>query len=142
MKAAYPQHFASAIAPNNVHNSDLGDFYFYDKFVLGEFKEGVNVSFKTSFNLLLTALKHLGTKPFFIISNRINSYSVQPTDYKYLNKVPNLVGIAIVTNDQAGTSSAMLEAQFFKRDFEVFNNLESAKIWGESLLDTYLVNSK
>jgi len=142
MKTSPPHHFANGVAPNHVHVSDIGTIYFYQHCVVGEFNEGVNVSYATGFTLLLTCLKHIGTKPVYLISNRINSYSVQPNDYKYLTKVPNLKGIAVVTKDPVGAANARLEAEFFKKSFEVFNDIDQAKAWGDKLIASYLVKSK
>ncbi len=139
MKAKYPHHFADAIKPRHVQKSDIGSIYFYNNCIVGEFNEGVTVSYKTGFNLLLNCLKHIGAQPFYLISNRVNSYAVQPTDYKYLEKVPNLKGIAIVTLDDFGLTNAKLEAKFFKKEFEVFKNLDAAKAWGDNLIKSYSV---
>ena len=134
MNLKSPQHFLDGNQPQHVQFSDIGTIYFYQNCLVGEFNEGVTVSYSTGFTLLLNCLKHIGAKSFYIISNRRNSYSVQPNDYKYLEKVPNLKGIAIVTIDPKGMNNAMLESKFFKKEFAVFNNLDDAKNWGDHLI--------
>ncbi len=99
-----------------------------------EAKAGVTISFETGFSILLKWTKTIGNKPWVYIANRLNSYAVNPTDYKYLEKVPSLKGLAIVTHDDLGRSNAELEANFFKKPFKVFDNLDKAFDWSNSLL--------
>ena len=81
---------------SDVIENEYATVYFYGNITVVEVNEGVTISFKTGISLLLKSLTLLGTKPFIIISNRINSYSVNPTDYKYLEIVPSLRVLSIV----------------------------------------------
>lgn len=111
--------------------SKAANVYFYETLVIVEVHEGVNLNFKTGFSALLYALQVLKTKNWVYISNRINSYSVTPTDYKYLNNVPSLKGIAIVNKDYIGIENAKMEATFSKKPFVIFNTLLEAVLWAE-----------
>ena len=142
MNLTHPQHFPDGRSPKFVQTSEIGTVYIYERIIVTEFNEGVNVSYTTGFNLLVAVLKHIGNKPYTIISNRINSYSVQPTDYKFLERIPNLKGIAIVAKDAISSANAMLEAKFFTKSFAVFNDLRSASEWSEGLVSSYLTDSK
>lgn len=142
MKNNTSPHFSEDIIPLDVYRSELGVLYFYENLVVGEFNEGTNISFQNGFSLLLKALKYIGTRPIVYISNRVNSYSVQPNDYKYLEKVPNIKAIAIVCHDPMGTSSAALESKFYSKTFGVFRSIREAKNWSDSILETYLTKSK
>lgn len=73
-----------------VLETDIGMVYFYDNIVVFEANEGVTLSYKTSFSILLKCLTIIGARPSVYISNRVNSYSIKPMDYKYLNSVPTL----------------------------------------------------
>lgn len=140
MNLTAPQHFQDGQSPKFVQQSNIGTVYIYEGMIVTEFKEGVNVSYATGFNLLLACLKHIGNDPFTVVSNRINSYSVKPTDYKFLSKVPNLMGVAIVARDAMSSANAMLEAKFFTKSFGVFNDLQSAKQWSEGLVSNYFTD--
>lgn len=142
MKNLNSPHFSDGSELLHVYESDLGTLYFYKHIVVGEFFEGVSLSYQNGFTLLLKALKHIGTRPVVYLSNRVNSYSVQPNDYKYLEKVPNIKGIAIISSDPMGTSSAFLESKFFNKNFAVFNTIQDAHNWGKSILEPYFTKSK
>ncbi|NQX78692.1 hypothetical protein [Gilvibacter sp.] len=135
-------HFDDGRIPRHVQYSALGNIYFYDQLIITEFNEGVNISYVTGIQLLMECLKHIGPKPFIIISNRVNSYSVQPNDYKYLERVPNLNGIAIVAKDSVSAANAMLESKFFTKAFAVFEDIKSASEWSQSLIDPDLTVAK
>ncbi|OAD91343.1 hypothetical protein A7A78_12345 [Aequorivita soesokkakensis] len=114
--------------------TDIGVVYFYGNIVVFEANEGVTLSYKTGFSVLLKGLTIVGTKPFVYISNRTNSYSIKPMDYKYLNKVPTLKCVGIVTYSEVGHSNAELESNFCKKPFRIFENLTEAVIWGKGFL--------
>ncbi|MEP2937332.1 MAG: hypothetical protein ABJM06_02980 [Gilvibacter sp.] len=142
MEKTKSPHFSDGSKLLDVYESRLGTLYFYQHLVIGEFHEGVNLSYQNAFNILLKSLKYIGTRPIVYISNRVNSYSVQPNDYKYLEKVPNIKGIAIVSSDSSGTSSAMLEAKFVNKNFALFSTIQEAQAWGMNILAPYFTKSK
>lgn len=142
MKNSTSPHFSDGSVPLHVYDSALGTIYFYQHIVVGEFNEGVNISYQNAFNILLKSLKYIGSRPIVYISNRVNSYSVQPNDYKYLEKVPNIKGIAIVSSDTMGTSSAMLESKFVTKNFALFSTVQEAKEWGMEILAPHFTKSK
>lgn len=117
-----------------VLETELGTIYFYDNIVMMEAKEDVVLSLKTGIFILLKVISMVGTKPVVYISNRINSYAVAPTDYKYLELIPNLKGIAIVNYLEHLQESTELEKRFFKKPFEAFDNLHDAKVWAYQML--------
>lgn len=114
--------------------TDVGMVYFYDNIVIFEANEGVIMSYKTGFSILLNGLNYLGTKPWVYVSNRVHSYSIKPMDYKYLNNVPTLRAVGVVNYSELGHSNAELEAKFCKKPFQMFDNLTDAFIWGKGYL--------
>ena len=116
--------------------NELGKVHIYKNIIVMEAKSGVTISFETGFSILLNWTKTIGNKPWVYIANRKNSYAVNPTDYKYLEKVPTLKGLAIVTPEGLGRTNAELEANFFKKPFKVFDNLDQAFDWSNSLIDS------
>ncbi|MBV1924371.1 MAG: hypothetical protein KUG68_10135 [Flavobacteriaceae bacterium] len=115
--------------------NELGKAHIYKNIIVMEAKPGVTISFETGFSILLAWTKTIGNHPWVYIANRLNSYAVNPTDYKYLEKVPTLKGFAIVTPGGLGRTNAELEEKFFNKPFKVFNTLDDAFDWSISLLE-------
>ena len=90
MKKLSPHKLPEDIVLKNVLETDIGTVFFYGNIVVFEAKEGIVLSYKNGFSILLKGLKILGAKPWVYISNRVNSYSIKPIDYKYLNKNTNV----------------------------------------------------
>lgn len=114
--------------------ANIGVVYFYDHVVIFEAYEGVTVSYKTGFSLLLKGLNYLGTRPWVYVTNRIHSYSLKPVDYKYLNNVTTLKAMAVVNRNEVAMLNAELESKFCKKPFKVFDNLLEAVIWAKGHL--------
>lgn len=128
---------SNPLTENNLSHTletQIGTVRIYDNILVFEALEGIVVSHKNGFSVLLESLKILGTKSWVYISNRINSYSIKPIDYEYLNKIPSLKAVAVVNYNEMGFSNAQLEAQFCKKPFQVFHNLNDAVIWAKSFL--------
>ncbi|RDK87047.1 hypothetical protein [Marinirhabdus gelatinilytica] len=136
-KKTISSHFPENLELRDYFSNEAADVYLYDNFAVVEVKEGTTLSFKNGFSLLLKGLAILGTKPWIYISNRIHSYAVVPTDYKYLNKVPTLKGLAIVNSEKASMTNAHLEENFFKKPFIIVNSLEEAYQWGRNILEDH-----
>lgn len=116
-------------------HTEIGTIYFYKKVVVVEAKEGVTLSYSTGFSTLLKGLQITGFRSFIYISNRINSYSVDPNDYKYLNKIPSLKAIAIVSKLDSARQNAMLEKSFSTKDLEIFEDITDAYEWALAILE-------
>ncbi|AVI51767.1 hypothetical protein C5O00_11555 [Pukyongia salina] len=134
MEMADPHKLTVEAELEHVLKTDLVTVYFYTDIVIVEAKEGVTLSYKTAFSILVMGLKYVGSRPFVYIANRVNSYSVNPNDYVYLEKVPTLKGIAIVTPTELGKKNAELELNFFRKPMEIFDNVSEAYLWGKQLL--------
>ncbi|MDT0556605.1 hypothetical protein [Patiriisocius hiemis] len=134
MKPTLHHNFPKDVVLKEFISADLGTIYFYDNIVVTEMNEGVSVSFKTGASLLSKCLKIVELKPFVIISNRINSYSLNPNDYKYLSKIPSLKGICIVADREEARENAKLEAIFFKKPIAIFETMEMAYSWSQNIL--------
>ncbi|WP_203296333.1 hypothetical protein [Luteirhabdus pelagi] len=122
--------------------SEIGTIYFYDRIVVVEINEGITLSYKNGFSLLLKGLQYLGTKPWVYVSHRVSSYSVKPTDYKYLNKIPNLKGICLAVHTDTQAQNAKLEEAFVEKPFLVANSLHDAIVWAEEILSPKPLQTK
>lgn len=116
------------------HITKYGVFYFFDKYVITEYNEGITVNFDKWRDLFFLINKYYGdTTNFGIISNRINSYSVFPTDYFYLNNMLfNLKCIAVVNNRRRihpHIDAELVEKLICPRPFQVFQDITQAKSW-------------
>ncbi len=115
---------------------DIGTFYFYENFIIGEIIEGANLNFESGKELFRLAKTHYENNiPFVYISNRINSYSLIPTGhYKTIELFPNLKGYAIVVYNDINYKIAELEQSFISWPSNIFNTLEDAVEWAHQLI--------
>ncbi len=118
------------------HVLDIGSVYFYENFVVTEVKEGIVFNFEKAAELFRLGKHYYGNKtPFVYISNRINSYSFEPTAHiKSKELFPNLKGVAVVIHNPVSNKIAELEKAFLSKPTEIFYNLESAIDWVEKLI--------
>lgn len=135
MQEHITSHLPGKLILEEIVDAQAATVYFYNHFVVVEVREGITLSYKNGFSLLVKGLKKLGRKPWIYISHRVHSYSVVPTDYKYLNSVPTLKGLVIISPEKSERNNAHLEKAFFKKPFTIVENFEEAYHWGQTILD-------
>ncbi len=120
------------------HNLEVGRFIFYANVLVVEFNEGVHVNFENSAFPIQVALQVYGSdKPIVYISHRLHSYSMDPVRYREVVKLfPNFKGFAIVAQNKRRRMLANLERLFIKKPIHVFDNLESAILRADKIVDT------
>ena len=96
--------------------------------------EGITIAPEHNVTLLNIVDTYYKNKNFVYISNRLNSYAVNPAIYIETSKVENLVGFAVVSKDYKAKSNAEIEKLFLKKPFEIFNTLDQAVNWAQSIL--------
>ena len=101
----------------------------YKGIAILEVAEGVAVSYKSGHKILNRLLSIVGGKPQVYISNRVNSYSLDPNDYKHLNQIPTLKGIGVIQYKKSIPTALEFEKMFIKKPFKTFNDLDSAIEW-------------
>lgn len=106
---------------------------FHKKFVISRVREGVVFSKKQVEDLIEVCSDFYKSKKFVYISQRVNSYNVDPTVYLNIYRVKNLVGIAIVSEMASSINMANFEKSFSKVPFSVFIEMEDALDWVEEL---------
>jgi len=118
------------------HKLEIGTFLFYTNIIVGEFYQGVHVIKENAIEPIIIAQQIYGDyKPVVYISNRQNSYSMDPTAYKeVMDMFPNFKGFAIVSQNKYRRKLASLEKLFIKKPIGVFDNMNSAFYWAEKLL--------
>ncbi|WP_299381371.1 hypothetical protein [uncultured Lacinutrix sp.] len=73
-------------------------------------------------------------KNFVYISNRKNSYAVNPTVYFETKKIKNLIGFAVVSQKEITKNNALIEKLFVDKPFKIFKELNEATSWANSLV--------
>lgn len=102
----------------------------YKAIAIVEIEEGIAVSFQDGHEIFTRLLSILGNKPWVYISNRVNSYSLDPNDYRYLNQIATLKAIGVIQYKKSIQTALELEKMFIKKPFKTFDNLDAAIEWG------------
>jgi len=122
----------------NTHETDFdfGKVRIQNDIVIAEMKEGITFDIHYNTQFLKFCKDHFKGKTYGYISNRIHSYSVNPTVYIDTAKSSNIKAIAIVSSDPINKGNADIERQFFQHPFEVFSTLDQAIDWMSKTLST------
>ena len=107
---------------------------FFDNYVIAVINEGEHVDHKLN-EILIENIELHFNKPYVYITNRINSYSVDPNIYHRASKVENLAGFAVVSKEYKTKINAQIEKMFFGKPFEIFTTLEDAIEWKNQLFE-------
>ena len=116
---------------------DFGSLKVGDHFIIGEMKEGADIQLDVVSKLIDIAHEQLNGERWAYISNRVNSYSLQPLVHFELSKVEkNMIAFAVVTDKESHIKNAELEKSFSggQYEFECFANIENAIAWVIKLL--------
>lgn len=125
------------------HNLEIGTFKFYKNIMLGEINEGMHVDFNSTLVPIQLCHQIYKQAPIIYISNRINSYSIDPVSfYEAIQIIPNLIGFAIVTQNQRRQTLACLEKLFMQKPIDVFAEMADAFTWGTNLLKHEIIHNK
>ena len=106
----------------------FGKFDIYEKFMVGTVHYGVHLDKKMIGELLLISDVHF-KGAFGYISNRIHSYSVDPFNYKEVDKLPNFKALAIVGNTNLSKDLFSIEKDFFNGPMAYFEKMDDAILW-------------
>ncbi|WP_299902850.1 hypothetical protein [uncultured Aquimarina sp.] len=121
----------------NTYQLNFGLIEIYDDYIKSIINEGITITPKHNNVLLEMVEKHFKNKPFLYITHRINSYAVDPTIYLETTKICNLLGFAVVSKDPLQEKQIKLEQAFFSKELKRFDDMESALIWKDELLQDY-----
>ncbi len=110
------------------------DMFIYSNYMVVTMNEGVNITPAHNDVLLNVVDTYFKNKKFVYISHRIRSYSVDPAIYKETSKIDNLAGFAVVSKDYKAKSNAEIEKLFLHKPFEIFDGLEEAITWAQSIV--------
>ncbi|MFD2518883.1 STAS/SEC14 domain-containing protein [Salinimicrobium flavum] len=128
----------------NLLELDFATIRIYDKLIVTECNEGVLLDVPKNRKVLELAGEIFNNEDFGYISNRVNSYAVDPMVYRESAEHPQLKAIAVVSTSELARKTAQLEQKFYtnKNPFQIFNDLEEAKSWiKEAVMDQSKVDS-
>lgn len=109
---------------------DIGDFHFFNNFIIAEFKQGAYVSFEDFSEIYDLCEEFYDSKPYGFISNRVNSFSVNLLDIiKHREKTKSLSAYAVVTYKQNTKRMLAIEDHYFNSKRMRFNSLIEATNW-------------
>ncbi|WP_418514078.1 hypothetical protein [Corallibacter sp.] len=109
----------------------FGSFYLLDKFIISEMKEGVHFDWNKIQQVITVLLEHYGnTIKIAHISNRINSYSIEPQLWIKFNKdFGFVIASAIVFYSEINYVNATIEKRFSENSIKRCLNLDEAINW-------------
>lgn len=112
----------------------FGNFYFFERFLVSELNQGVHFSWDKVKKVAEIASKYYGENNKIVyISNRVNSYSIEPQSWLKFDKEYNFFkASAIIAYDMKGGLSVVLEKLFSEKRIQKFTDLDSAIDWSLS----------
>lgn len=117
------------------YDLSYAELFVFPKYIIAQVREGTVLEPKNNDELNTIAQKHFEGKNFVYISNRVFDYNVSPITYHETSKIPNLVGMSIVTATDIGKRTAQFESTFYSKDFFIASNIEDAINWSLLLLE-------
>ena len=103
----------SRVAPQILKHAvtDTANLHFFSEIAVVEFNDGVHVDLASAQNTIDEILHYFGcSKPFGIVANRVNSYSISLLDAVEMKpKLPNLVAYGVISYNIAGRMNAIIE---------------------------------
>lgn len=114
---------------------EFGNFYIFDAYVVGEVAEGVHFNWDLAEKVINKVYDHFGSNEIKMayVSNRVNSYSVQPKDWmEFFKQRHTIKCIAVIGYNKMGWMSVVLEKIFSNAPIKKFQNLDSAIDWAEN----------
>jgi hypothetical protein len=109
----------------------FGIFYFFKDFLISELNQGIHFSWKKVKKVADLAAEFYGEDNKVVyISNRVNSYSIEPQSWLKFDKEYNFFkASAIIAYDMKGGLSVVLEKLFSQKRIQKFTDLDSAIDW-------------
>jgi hypothetical protein len=116
---------------------DFCEVTIFPDYIYVVMNEGINVVPEYNDILLRLTNTYFNGKDFVYITHRINSYSVNPTIYLKTARIKNLKGFAVVAADsEKEIINTKVEKLFFDKPFALFESMEDAIHWKNSLLNS------
>lgn len=117
--------------PHRLINLSFGKIYCFENMIVSEFHEGSFIDYN-SLSEFISEVKgyYSADQKVVYISNRINSYSVDPVGWFKIGKgYSGLKGIAIINYNQLNKKVFKVERMFSKKPMMSFSSLYEAVNW-------------
>lgn len=125
---------------NNLYLKKLslasGNFYIFEKFVIGEVHTGVHFNWDTANEVIEQVYTHFGSRNIKVsyISNRVNTYTTHAQDWiRFYKERNHLEAFAVVVYSKLGFMNVVFELIFAQTQLRKFNSLEDTVAWVEQL---------
>ncbi len=116
---------------------DCATYFLFDTYIVAEIDEGIVYTWDDHAEPIVAELSELYDQKgegLVLISNRVHSYSVKPSDWiKFFKSNYKLKGYGIVSYSRKGLIASLVEKLFMRNSFRSFDNLEEAIAWAKSL---------
>ena len=118
------------------HLLEIGEVSFYKKYLIVRINYGVSLDYESASPILeLAYFYYNDQKPFVYITDRINSYSFNPTaHFTTTRNFPNVKGYAVIAHNSLKRNIAVMEQQFLDIPKKIFTSVEDAIKWAEQII--------
>ncbi|SFD35324.1 hypothetical protein [Algibacter pectinivorans] len=108
--------------------NEVGYIYFFNHIAVIEINEGIHLDITNAHKITDELNSYFEeTKPYGVVANRINSYSVNLVHIPLIKKMAkNLYAYGVVGHDLAGKMNAAIENDFCKADKVEYDSLFDA----------------
>jgi hypothetical protein len=116
---------------------NFGTLKIYSTYMISEFNKDIKVTAKIAYKIIDEGNKHFNGKQWGYISNRFHTYTVNPAIYTELLKLRDTIVAYAVVSYRKETELVVLAEQAFigsDYDFQVFDNLNHAIAWTDSVV--------
>jgi hypothetical protein len=120
-----------------LQHHDLGytDVFVFEHYFINQIKDGVVISYE-HYEVLKTFVdKYFSNRNLVYLSNRVNSYTVNPLVHRKVSTIDNILGVGIVVDTSLKEQAALFEKQFFDKEFEIFLTLQEGIMWATELIN-------
>ena len=113
----------------------FGDFFLFDKFIISELNEGIHFDWDKIEEVIAMLQDNYGdTIKIGYISNRVNSYSIDPQNWVDFQKQYDfVVATAVISYSEFAYMNATIEKRFFENSLKRCMNLDEAIGWIQNL---------
>ncbi|WP_452221978.1 hypothetical protein [Lacinutrix salivirga] len=120
---------------------DFCELVFYEGYSIITINEGVLINESVSLQITQILVEYFKDNPFIYITNRINSYSIDPRVYELTSLLENLHTFVIVSNNTSHAHNAEVEQIFLKKPIKIFDELDDAVEWTKDTINTLNSNA-
>ncbi|MCX7548326.1 hypothetical protein OS188_10225 [Xanthomarina sp. F1114] len=121
----------SKLLRNSKIEFSFGTFFFLDKFIISELNEGIHFNWDKIEIVISAIAEHYGDNfKVGFISNKVNSYSIEPHLWvRFYKEYDFVLASAMVTYNPFGYKNATLEKHFSEKSLKRCKSLEEAVDW-------------